>query len=697
MATDDSDDPFSLLPHELLKSIIESAIKNPGHPKNSVTAMRSASRFLTTAVDRTNVCLVLGGPSLVKAAAEQSTEEAGGLDTDEIHVEEEDEEEEPEVKLDFRKDILPIWIKLVERSSEGISTLSIHKKITWQQVKAFISAPKYKEKLTRSIEEINLLGLSNTCKMEDLSPFTKLTKLSVAGCKKVSQEDLTSLRSITHLDISECSRIYSLSQLSMLTNLESLTASGLKLQSLAGLSSCTKLRTLVLINNKVLSNISALSTLINLQSLNMAVDQSWWSASVNEYSSIQFCTSLTRLDLSRHMLDNPKSFFLSSLTNLQHLNLFSCNVLTSLSCLETLRELISLEVSSQITTITPLSLCTKLESLTLKSSKIGDISGLLSCPRLKHVALLYLDSLTDVSGLVTSAGSIEVLDLSGCKSVTTESLNTVLQAASRLVDLKIYGINAAGLKLHPGTMMSLRSLNVSGTAINQFDFLSDLALLKSLNLSHNKHLLSLENLQACVDLESLKLGYCLNLKDICALPFISGLKELDFSGYSRIFTQSQMESLSASTSIKKLNLSGCNGLYDIDFLSGMTNLFSLNLSHSPLVDDLESLSSLVKLEVLNLSTCPLIDDLGPLSTLVKLLDLDISACPLLDDLDPLSFLVRLRSLNIKDCPLIIDLSPLMKLEHSLKKIRISTAATHTNVYEVMQTGGAKIRKTIVRK
>jgi Leucine-rich repeat (LRR) protein len=103
-------------------------------------------------------------------------------------------------------------------------------------------------------------------------------------------------------------------------------------------------------------------------------------------------------------------------------------------------------------------------------------------------------------------------------------------------------------------MTSLKTLNLSSTAILQFDFLSDLACLKSLDLSHTG-VSSIEALQACVSLEKLKVSGCSNLKDLSALPLMSGLTHFDFSILGRIFNQNLMESISASTSIKKLDLS----------------------------------------------------------------------------------------------------------------------------------------------
>ena len=194
------DDLFHLLPEHVLEWIIDMAIApepfSPDQSKNSVMAMRAASRFLTTVIDSTNTCIVLGGPSAVKSVKTEVAEEgaqeveeaveepndalAPNGQAEEVNDEEEEEQEEEEEasqKTDVRKEILPLWVKLFLKSARGITSICVNKKITWSQFTNFVNHPKCKEKLIASIVEINLRGIANTCRPQELSPFTKLTKL----------------------------------------------------------------------------------------------------------------------------------------------------------------------------------------------------------------------------------------------------------------------------------------------------------------------------------------------------------------------------------------------------------------------------------------------------------------------------------------------------------------------------------------
>ena len=402
-----------------------------------------------------------------------------------------------------------------------------------------------------------------------------------------------------------------------------------------------------------LTDIQALSSLAGLQSLSLAscYSRSW--GAVN-FGPVKFCTQLTSLDLSSNRLavtNVSVAAFVPLLVNLENLNLSKCNDFFDLTPLSSCINLKSLDVSRtymrvgqhSITSLVPLSLCTKLESLTLNKSTIVDLSDLLSCPRLKYLSMPSIDSLTDVSGLVTSAGSIEVLDLSGCKSVTTESLNRVLQAASRLVNLNLTACSISRISLHKATSTSLKTLCVPRSVL-KLDFLSDLALLENLSL-RNKSIKDLAFLTPCVNIKNLNISDCVRVGDISALISLSNLGDLNLSLIP--LQNDEISVLSTCTSIKTLSLKLCSEISDIKFLSKM-----------------------VKLEELSLHSLALIEDLAPLYPLRKLSMLDLRGC-----------------IGVKD---LIRLRPLAK---NLKKIKMDKGITA----ETKESGGTLIEKAITRQ
>lgn len=136
--SNESDDPFTLLSDDLLESIVHQAIMDPDQEeiKGSVTSMRAASKSLMQIIDRISRCLVLGGPSEAKAKVaskiqdppEEGAIEAGDAGGEEQGSDDDEEEEEEEEKaVEVRKTIVPMWIKLIDRSTRGITTMSVNR------------------------------------------------------------------------------------------------------------------------------------------------------------------------------------------------------------------------------------------------------------------------------------------------------------------------------------------------------------------------------------------------------------------------------------------------------------------------------------------------------------------------------------------------------------------------------------------
>lgn len=626
-ATGKVNDPFSKLPDELLEIIIRDAITNTS---GSLSALRASSKALANFIDRSNTVLVLGGPSEAKAAnLEPDDDEVENIDNEE-QVEEDDdddesydeEEEEGPSQVNIRSIIYPLWIRLMDKSAAGISTLNVNKKVSWLRFKGFFNHKKAKDRLIASVEEINIRALPNTCRIEDLSPFTKLTKLSIAGCKRVANNlsFALSFPCLTDLNFSGCNKINSLTQLSSLTKLESLSAGTRRLTSLNGLSLLNRLRRLDMTGDVRLSDISALSSLVNLETLILkGCFQSWGQ---HNFAPLRSLSNLTSLDISsnrRAISHQNAAGWITRLVNLQKLNVSGCTDFFVLTSLTACVNLTSLELIRQpsrhhqnfVNSLAPLSQCLKLESLILNRSTIPNLSDLALCPRIKHVSLPSLDKLSDVSGLLASAGSLEVLDLAGCKAVTTDSLNAVLQAASRLLSLNLSGCaNVTRIDLHPAAARKLTTLSIPRSVLH-LNFLANLTTLKRLEL-RTKSIKNLDLLHQCIGLEMIDASECVRVSDLSALANLSLLKDLNLSSIP--LQNDEISALGACTSITRLVLRNCSEISNIDFLSGLVKLEELSLHSLTLVQDqyLVALQSLHRLQTLDLRGCINIRDLGPL-------------------------------------------------------------------------------------
>ncbi len=218
----------------------------------------------------------------------------------------------------------------------------------------------------------------------------------------------------------------------------------------------------------------------------------------------------------------------------------------------------------------------------------------------------------------------------------------------------------------------LQFLNLSFNEVSDVSFLSSLTSLQSLDLSSNQisdfsFLSSLTGLQSlglslnrisdAGFLSSLTNLQSLNLSssqisDISFLSSLMSLQSLDLS----VNQISDFSFLSPLTGLQSLNLS-FNGISDISFVSSLTGLQSLDLSSNQ-ISDISFLSSFKGLQTLNLSSNE-VSDISFLSSLTSLQSLNLSFNPI-SDISFLSSLTGLHSLGLSSNP-ISDISFLSSL------------------------------------
>ena len=135
-------------------------------------------------------------------------------------------------------------------------------------------------------------------------------------------------------------------------------------------------------------------------------------------------------------------------------------------------------------------------------------------------------------------------------------------------------------------------------------------------------------------------------EDIAALPFFTGVTELDLSGDTNISDLTGLTGLTNLTALKTLDLSGNKNLTDLSGLENLPALETLDLSNT-VITDLTGLSGQPALKTLNLSGNKRITDLSDLSGLMTLENLNLSDTGIASLAD-LAQLESLKTLDISN-------------------------------------------------
>jgi Leucine-rich repeat (LRR) protein len=309
-----------------------------------------------------------------------------------------------------------------------------------------------------------------------LSSLVKLQSLDLSSCGSLTDiSGLSGLTNLRTLNLSECKSLTDISILSTLVNLNSLNLRYCELLTdISGLSGLVNLQTLDLGGCSSLTDISNIYGLLNLQTLDLG-----------------FCGSAINIDGSRDtswkwwksIISKTQNGGLSSLINLQSLDLSNCTSLTDLNVLSGLLNLQSLN----------LSWC----------PPKTDISGLSGLLNLRTLDLSSCGSLTDISSL-SGLVNLRTLDLSSCGSLTDISILSTL-------------VNLNSLNLRYCELLT----DISG--------LAELVNLQNLDLRKCVFLTNLSGLSGLINLQTLFLGDCRRIKSFSPLRKCLALKELDES------------------------------------------------------------------------------------------------------------------------------------------------------------------------
>ncbi|CAL6034118.1 leucine-rich_repeat protein [Hexamita inflata] len=398
-------------------------------------------------------------------------------------------------------------------------------------------------------------------------------------------------------------------------------------------------------------NLDILSSLTNLQKLNMS-----FTFNLNQQIFIEELTSLVnlqQLNVRGNQISGIES--LASLVNLQQLDV-SRNEISSIKSLVNLVELQLLDISdNQIKSLNGIEHMKHLTYLRANNNSIRNmlLSGAYcqKCDQqilfqLKMLKELHLSSndLTIIPEQLLQMINLEILDLSANKITNIDSLSELSHLQELYISLNM------NLEIQkPLMLLNLRILNISNTLIYNIDSLSNLVSLQQLNVSGN-NISSIESLASLVNLQQLNVSVN-QITKIESLASLVNLQQLDVSRNEI----SSIKSLVNLVELQLLDISD-NQIKSLNGIEHMKHLTYLRANNNSIRNmllsgaycqkcDQQILFQLKMLKELHLSSNDLTIIPEQLLQMINLEILDLSANKI-TNIDSLSELSHLQELYI---------------------------------------------------
>ena len=277
---------------------------------------------------------------------------------------------------------------------------------------------------------------------------------------------------------------------------------------------------------------------------------------------LKLLTHLKKLSIHGRTLDSLE--FLSTMTQLEELDLSGCDLPDDLSAIAALPALKNLNLSDcGISTISSLAMATGLTNLNLSSNAIGDVSVIGSMPLLSVVDLSH-NAITDLS-CVTTLPQLTELNV---------SFNSIASVGP------------------VGVCTLLKKLDITNNQITDISALSALTSLTHFYAGYNQ-LADVNVLVGCVGLQELNISHNA-LTDITALSSLVNLIVFDFS-YNDV---TALPALPKDCALHTIN-GEHNFMEDVSALGGMENLAYVYMDYNNISDIsfLENCSGLVQVNV----------------------------------------------------------------------------------------------------
>ena len=160
------------------------------------------------------------------------------------------------------------------------------------------------------------------------------------------------------------------------------------------------------------------------------------------------------------------------------------------------------------------------------------------------------------------------------------------------------------------------------------------------------------------NLKKLEMSLCNRIDDINVFRTFTNLDSLEIIAFNAITNIKPLEDLG----LKELVISGCNVLTDINAISKMKKLEILNLSECKLIENINPISR-TNIKDLNMTLCTGLVDTKPLGSLNSLTNLNLSCCSEIKDISPIGEILSLNCLNMSSCYNVNDFTPISNLSN----------------------------------
>ncbi|CAL6057823.1 Conserved_hypothetical protein [Hexamita inflata] len=333
---------------------------------------------------------------------------------------------------------------------------------------------------------------SNQIDMQQL--HSTITMLNLSGVK-MKDEDLKMISTFTHL-----TQLY-LNQCGINT-IKYLTQS--KIDKQKKVRNLISLQCLDISDNQI-TNIDRLSKLSNLKILYLNGNY------IENISELSKLNKLQQLDLSNNQGDSNLIELISSLTNLEQVNISSNNI-ENINVLSNLTNLQQLNISNnQISSINSLKSLINLRELNISSNQILNIDALAN---LKNLQILDISHNEKISNYKPLCGLISLYNLNIMQNPNFQTQMLSAEDIQSLIKLKklnlsyniIKNTNIKNIKSHIlYNFIHLQQLNLRQTGIKNIYFLSRLEHLQYLDISNNE-INDVEPISALKKLQFLKIS-----------------------------------------------------------------------------------------------------------------------------------------------------------------------------------------------
>ncbi len=377
---------------------------------------------------------------------------------------------------------------------------------------------------------------------ENLDAFSRMEHLESLwiSCANFEPKFEGTFPALIDLYVNMCN-VDKLGDIPKITTLQRLTLNTTDIENAKGIEKLTNLSKLDL-SDTHLRSLRPLATMTQLTSLNLSAQNRYKNRIQPDLQYLAGMQNLRSLGLGRNYNGLRHTEVLAELTSLENLCLLDCNI----QSVEPLREMTNLRTldltANHVNDLEPLSGMTNMENLRLHNNEITDLSPLAGMTQMRVLTIGYNTNIIDISA-ISDMTLLEQLSAVGCGNLR---MIDALQDKPNLKDLELSGAVSLESADVVSVLMSnqqLESLRLQAVELDDWGVLSNLASIRTLDVSHSK------------------------FNDISTITNLKQLQELDIS-HSDV---QSLDGLAVLDKLEKLTISAT----DVDSVKELWNMDSL--------------------------------------------------------------------------------------------------------------------------